>query len=317
MCAIMNLDDPYFQLTSEMRQCYSIEINPHFKTLISELVDLQTFVSELSSLVGDKNLCFTFNHKLLFPDIIITSVASTFVSIIQCCKYGNLSDAYTLLRKAKDDMFFYLYLITVTSRSSRVFSTIPDKHDKNIENWLNNKLSHFHIDHIIDFFIASTNSCDSTISSKKCTNTDFKNSEDDTLSNLKEAIEKYNIKDTLIRIKNKMNNFTHTNGIGYCNTPLNRYRDGLVDEACRNFLLEAKYIIMAFLFLLIISNGSLVMSDDYIGACDCNVDPIDGSQYWVVPFVLEFIQQNKNLLGDDCDKFLDAMSYMDILPKKP
>jgi len=300
----MNLDDPYFQLTPEMQQCCFIELNPHFKTLIAELTDLQAFVSELSSLLGNKNLRFTYHHKLLFPEIIITSVASTFVSIIQCCKYGNLPDAYTLLRKAKDDMFFYLYLIVVTSRGMGAFSSVPDKHDENIEKWLNNNLSHLHIDDIIKFFTAPINSNN---------NTDFNDSEDDTFANLREGIEKYNIKDTLKRIKDKMNNYTHTNGIGYCNTLLNRYRDELVDEACKNFLLKAKYITMAFLFLLILSDGKLVMCDAYIDALDCNTDPVEGSQYWVAPFVLEFIQKNKGLLGAECDKFLDEMSYMDIL----
>ena len=56
--------------------------------------------------------------------MIATSCELTADSIISCCESGCMADAYSLLRKYRDDLFFYLYIV-VCSACNKLDSKSP------------------------------------------------------------------------------------------------------------------------------------------------------------------------------------------------
>ena len=54
------------------------------------------------------------------------------------------------------------------------------------------------------------------------------------------------------------------------------------------------------------------MSYDYTDYLDVGDTPPDGSQYWVAPFVSDFLNNHKNVLDDRCDSYLREKTGMQI-----
>lgn len=54
------------------------------------------------------------------------------------------------------------------------------------------------------------------------------------------------------------------------------------------------------------------MSTDYIDALDFGEVPEEGSQYWVAPFVSDFINKNGKLLDENCKEYLKEITGMEI-----
>ena len=75
-----------------------------------------------------------------------TACELTVGSIISCCESYCIADAYSLLRKYRDDCFFYLYVVVYDAcNKSGSKSTAMLKMQDNIERWINNDLDDLHI----------------------------------------------------------------------------------------------------------------------------------------------------------------------------
>jgi len=61
---------------------------------------------------------------------------------------------------------------------------------------------------------------------------------------------------------------------------------------------------MTFLFLLILCSPLSIMSTDYIDYLECGQTPPNDSQYWVAPFIEQFISEHSNLIDENCYKYL-------------
>lgn len=128
-----------------------------------------------------------------------------------------------------------------------------------------------------------------------------------------EAIKKYKLKDSFDKLASKLNNFVHANGRSYYNFSYSRMdiRDNL-EKVCREFEEEITYITMSFLRVVVLIHPDLIMSEDYIDYLDCGHTPPENSQYWVAPFVSEFINRHKGILDENCDEYLRRVTGMQI-----
>lgn len=54
------------------------------------------------------------------------------------------------------------------------------------------------------------------------------------------------------------------------------------------------------------------MAEDYIDYLDCGDTPPAGSQYWVAPFVAEFIGRHKGILDEKLDEYLRKITGMQL-----
>lgn len=53
-------------------------------------------------------------------------------------------------------------------------------------------------------------------------------------------------------------------------------------------------------------------STDYVDFLDCGYTPSEESQYWVAPFIKNFIRENLVMIDDNCIEYLRNHSIMDI-----
>ena len=85
-----------------------------------------------------------------------------------------------------------------------------------------------------------------------------------------------------------------------------------IKEECKEFGEAAIFITISFLFLVVLIKPLLIMSSDYTDYLDVGDTPPDGSQYWVAPFVSDFLSTHKNVLDDRCDSYLREKTGMQI-----
>ena len=67
---------------------------------------------------------------------------------------------------------------------------------------------------------------------------------------------------------------------------------------------------VVFLLLLALCSPALVMAEDYIDYLDMKATPPENSQYWVAPFVDEFIKENLPLIDKNCLGYLRNNAMM-------
>lgn len=101
-------------LTERQKNSRFVERNSECQYAINELREIEEFLERFGyltfgrdSVIGNP-ICFS-------PNSIVTSLQFTMGSVIACCEGACIADANTLLRKYRDDLFFYLYLAVYNS----------------------------------------------------------------------------------------------------------------------------------------------------------------------------------------------------------
>jgi len=121
------------------------------------------------------------------------------------------------------------------------------------------------------------------------------------------------LKDSFDKLADKLNNYVHSNGYRFYNESYNRLDvKNKIKEECKEFGEAAIFITISFLFLVVLIKPLLIMSSDYTDYLDVGDTPPDGSQYWVAPFVSDFLNNHKNVLDDKCDSYLREKTGMQI-----
>lgn len=252
---------------------------------INELKEIETFLKDFGFLTFMRdNVCVTYEHKYSFItlDSIMTSLELTMGSVIACCENACIADANTLLRKYRDDLFFYLYIAVYNSmdRNSEKAKSMESK----ISKWANNDLTDFQIGQVL----------------KAVAN----------VPQLKDAVERYHLKKSFQEIGNRLNNYVHGNGRVYYNRNFNAYKENELAVELKKIVQNARYMTITFLLLLIFCSPVSVMSEDYIDHLEFNVTPPENSQYWVAPFVEDFVEENISLIDKNCLEYLRENTMM-------
>lgn len=93
-----------------------IEETEEFKTFAKEIDYLIVFFKRFSELIFDNGQIISFfTDKNIFHlrTDLIDSSAQTLRSIKLCCSIGSFSDANTLIRKLRDDLIQYVYILSI------------------------------------------------------------------------------------------------------------------------------------------------------------------------------------------------------------
>ena len=273
------MDDTIRQMNAEI-----VKENKECQGIIEELKKLEHFISNLGFLSMGRDFIFCKGWSFSRQNIMI-SLELTLGNICACCEHASMADGNALLRKYRDDLVFYLYLSAYDA--NKKLECIPDKIAKMeniIADWAENKLEGLQIGTVL-----------LAISS---------------MPQLKEAVKKYSLKSSFDRIGKRLNNYVHSNGYSYYNQNANIYKSGELEASLHDLLSDAKYITITFMFLLILCDPLMVMSTDYIDCLDSNMEPHEGSQYWVATFVEEFIKSNISGIEANCLSYLKENTSM-------
>lgn len=138
----------------------------------------------------------------------------------------------------------------------------------------------------------------------------FTNSGISTSPSLSDSVVKFKLKQFFDNIGKRLNNYVHSNGFSFYNTGYSIYKD--FKASLESLINNAKYITISFLFLLILSSPSSIMSMDYIDYCECGLIPPEGSQYTVAPFVEKFIDSHIKMIDDNCLAYLKENTSMQL-----
>ena len=127
---------------SILRECENTLI------LIEQFRKLESFLDDFNFLIFGRDNIVCRNH-VFYLQRILNSVQATLGNVVECCKCFCLADAYTLLRKYRDDLFFCLYLVNydVNIKAGTTHSTC--KMENNIDQWCKNSLSNLNISEVI------------------------------------------------------------------------------------------------------------------------------------------------------------------------
>lgn len=260
--------------------------NVECKKIIDEMHAVENFLSDFGVLSLDRD--FVLCGKRSFSrQTISTSSVLTAGSIISCCESGCIADAYTLMRKYRDDLFFYLYIV-VYNAYNKLDNESPTvaQMEKNIENWLNNGLKDLFIGTVLKAIGQS--------------------------QHVKDAVQKYNLQSYFDDLGDKLNNYVHSNGVSFYNRNVDAYQGKALQKQLQSLLTDMRSITITFLFLLTLCAPLSIMSTDYADYLDCNMTPPDGSQYWVAPFVTAFFKRNLDLIDESCLKYLQDNTLMEF-----
>ena len=236
------------------------------------------------------------------------SISNTIQTIDFCCYRGAYSDAYTLIRKCRDDLMQYLFVLNViqnkhglTDQEIKNFSLEPDALTKLVEMSI--------------YILASgERKSEQEFATEKWVYGELGNPENSKIRKKFFDTSKYKIYlmsnnehikyifDNFLADKwknedRKLNNYVHTNGMAYL---MNNYifqenkiqKDNELIETLRN-------IIDIFLSMLVIIDSIKVHSSDYIDALEMGMEPPENSQYWVASVILDYMNErfDKDLLS--------------------
>lgn len=252
--------------------------------LINELKAVETFLEDMQYLSAGRN--YVHCEKFVFSlQRVLISAELTMGSIISCCESACIADAYSLLRKYRDDLFFYLYVSVYDA--DKAFDDeskrIKDMKD-NILKWLEDGLDNFNINLLLKLISVSPV--------------------------LSDSIVKFELKRSFDNIGKRLNNYVHSKGYSYYNMCYIVYKD--FRASLESLINDAEYITMSFLFLLILSSPLSIMSTDYIDYYEGGQIPPEGYQYLVAPFVEKFINLHIKMIDDNCLAYLRENTSMQL-----
>lgn len=267
-----------------------VKNNSDFTQLLDTLTEIRNFLNDLGYLAFGRDMSVFRMTGAVNGNLVLDSATRTIESIRYCCINANFADAYSLLRKYRDDLFYYIYLFTVSDTSDFTqFVNVDNlnEDEKNVWNWAHNQQKDLHIGSVLKCIALHPS--------------------------VVEAIKKYNLKKTFDKLADKLNNYVHSNGCLFYNESYDRIcMKDKTKEKCDEFCEAAIFITVSFLFLVVLINPLLIMSYDYTDYLDCGDTPPEGSQYWVAPFVSDFLGKHKNVLDKNCDNYLKEKTGMKI-----
>lgn len=274
-----------FESDSLWKSNYSqIAENVECQKTILEFVKIEKFLSEFGFLSFGRDFILC-QEKVFSLQRLAISVELTAGSIISCCKAGCMADANSLLRKFRDDMFFYLYIQVYDSIiKSGKDSPKALEMEHNIQKWIENNLSNLQISAVM-----------------KAIGTEPR---------VQEAVKKYGLQSYFSKVGHRLNNYVHGNGISYYNCQITAYNPKELNKQLSETLRDMRFITVFFLFLLTLCSPLSIMSTDYTDYLDFDMAPPEGSQYWVAPFVTQFFKENLNLIDENCMAFLKNETCM-------
>ena len=284
----------------------SIEIDDNdetmivFKETLDEMSDLLDIISDNVS--QQIQMEWIGNKTYLIQGQTLEAAQHTLSSIWWCCKHACFSDAYTLVRKFRDDLVQYLFIISTLDGIEGLSEedlkkylgdiTNVDKvleglnllleiissgrkkkpHEKAVDSWLENTLSDdAHSQDRRLYFDASK-----YISKMKNDNT------------IRNCFELY-LKPLWLTLDRDLNNYVHANGSKYIMSNLPSFIYDHRKDVINHIVLTIRDIMVIFVSLIILIKPSSIQSCDYIDYLDIGETPPEGSQYWVAPIIQNFI----------------------------
>lgn len=213
---------------------------------------------------------------------VFSSVKGTLESILTILKDGRINDAYALLRKYYDSVIINTYSNLYLEDNVNIENFIVTK----INNWIKGK------DQLPEYRIMSSY-----------------------IRNSEKVAEINDILYSTPRYKNireRCNDHTHYNF--FFNVILNDNEININDRirVLDTLSADVKDVFILHLAYLFFLKGYYMTSSDYLDALECDIVPVEGSQYWVAPFIQEVFDNILSKQRPDIVNAIKKKTYMEL-----
>ena len=281
-----------------------------FEIEIDYLIEFFQSFAELIFYNGRLISFLTDKKTFLFNTHLIDSSAQTLRSIKLCCSIGSFSDANTLIRKLRDDLIQYVYILSIiNSRKPFIEEDLKNLKVDSPEEFANS-FSNIRINNILTddekavsaWFSNKVSDLERPIKKKL----EFANYMV-TLKknqNIAQILQDYNLHDYWEILRRKLNDYVHNNGVTFASQNFIRENNINLEVHLKNINIRSSYIASFFIVTLLMVDSALISSTDYMDHLNCDLTPPEDSQYFVANFVQDFIDKKVSGLHPELKQYL-------------
>lgn len=290
-----------------------IDETEDFKAFAEGIDYLIEFFKRFSELIyyNGRIISFFTDKKIFYLSTdLIDSSAQTLRSIKHCCSIGSLSDANTLIRKLRDDLIQYVYILTIiNARKPFIEDDLKNLKIDNPEEFANS-FSNIRINNVLTddekaltaWFSNTVSDLDRTVRKKLEFENYMKTLKQN--SDIAKVLEEYKLQHYWEILRKRLNDYVHNNGVKFTAQNSIRNNDKNLKIHLKNINIRTSYISSFFIIVLLMVDSSLISSTDYIDHLDCNLEPPENSQYFIAGFIQDFIDIKVNILHPELKQYL-------------
>ncbi len=292
--------DKQIDQTEEFKK-FSVDID-YLIEFFNGLSDLIFLNGRIISFFSDKEI-YTLNTCL------IDSSVQTLKSIKLCCSIGCFSDANTLIRKLRDDLIQFVYILNVINLRKPSKESTKELKVDNLEDF-ENSLLNLHFNNVLTddekAVVAWFNNTVSDMPRHIKSKLEFENymkvlKQND---NINLILTEYNLQEYWQTLRKKLNDYVHNNGIGFSTHNFVSPSNKNLGIHFKNINIRTSYISSFFIVLLLMIESSLISSTDYIDHLDCDLEPPEDSQYFIANFIQDFVDIKVSKLHPELKQYL-------------
>lgn len=291
-----------------------IEESEQYKDFLKEFDQNIKFLNDFSELIFYNGRIISFFSESQKMHIVNTALIDNSIKTLQsiklCCSIGSFTDANTLIRKLRDDLILYVYILDVVNKrkifveedvnnlktdnsndflesfSNLRFNTDFDENEKAVLAWLSNSVL------------------------KQPRNIKMKLSFENYMKYLKQnesinkILDEYNLQNYWETLRNRLNNYVHNNGIQFTSHNLIKEHNPQLEVYFKNINIRTSYIVTFFLVLIIMTESPLISSTDMMDYLNCNEEPPEDCQYEIAPFIQNYIDEKVVKIHSELKQFL-------------
>lgn len=291
-----------------------IEKSKYYEVFSTDFEENINFLIRFSELFWINGYAITFIAEDQSIHFISTSIIDnsiqTLKSIRLCCTTGNFADANTLLRKLRDDLLLYVFIldviknrnpfkskgldnINVANKDEFVNSFLSLKlnmefsdNEKAISAWLRNKVTEQ------PKLIKERLSYDNYMKTLKQNNL------------IQKILKDYELEKYWGILRVKLNNYVHNNGHQFTLDNLVMLNNPNLETYLQSINYRSSYIISFFLILIIITDSKLISSTEYMDHLNLGLDPPEGCQYNIASFIQNYLDKKVVKLHPEIKQYL-------------
>lgn len=290
-----------------------IDETEEFRPFSEEISYLSDFFSELSEHIQFNGHIITFfadsSIHTLDPSL-IASAAQTIKSIKLCCSIGSFSDANALIRKLRDDLIQYTYVLHIINLrkpfTEESLSNVKTDSEEEFANTILNLQFNNNLTEDEQAVLAWFNNRVAELDYKTRKKLEFENYMTVLKKNnsISEVLTNYELDNYWGVLRKRLNDYVHSNGTSFSRQNYVSWRDSNLDKHLKNISTRTNYVASFFVVVLLMIDSSLISSTDYIDHLDCGLEPSQDSQYFVADFVQEFIDNKISKLHPELKQYL-------------
>lgn len=283
-----------------------------FKDFAKEIDYLINFFKNFSYLNCNRIISFQWENDLFIFDMtLIENAIQTLNSIKLCCSIGSFSDANTLIRKFRDDLIQYAYILNILHNrkpfvEEKDMKNIKTDNDENFADTLmKNRFNKSFTDDekaVIAWFKNAVHDLPGPIKKKLEFENYMKSLKQN--DNISQILDEYNLKEYWDTLRKRLNDYVHNNGIQFSAQNIIRVHDKSLDIHLKNVLIRTSYIACFFIISILMIKSTLIASTDYMDYLECGLEPPQDCQYLVAPFIQQFIDNKIAKLHPELKAYL-------------